>query len=380
MNKIRVRKHRRLLLPFISMVLILLILGGCGSCKWNLDLIDYTPLSGSDWTVSTPEEQGLDPMLVAELYFNAAKVETLQALLVIKNGYLIAEAYFNGGAIDQLTRIQSATKSYTSALAGIAVDQGLISVDDKMMAFFPEFAAEIADPRKNQITVRHLLQMRAGYPWEESTAELFEILYGGFRTHYLVDIPLVRDPGSDMEYSSFSSHLLGVIVARAAGTDLKTFAEANLFSPINAAVGDWITDWEGNYNGHGDLHFNARDMAKFGLLYLNDGLYNATQVVPADWVEASLQIYSEDAWDYRVGRNFTDIGYGYQWWSVRAGDHRYNLAWGHGGQQIALLDAHNMVVVVKADPLFGEHGDRAWRYERANLNLVGDFFASLPSD
>ena len=380
MNKIRVRKHRRLLLPFISMVLILLILGGCGSCKWNLDLIDYKPLSAGDWTVSTPEEQGLDPMLVAELYFNAAKVETLQALLVIKNGYLIAEAYFNGGAIDQLTRIQSATKSYTSALAGIAVDQGLISVDDKMMAFFPEFAAEIADPRKNQITVRHLLQMRAGYPWEESTAELFEILYGGFRTHYLVDIPLVRDPGSDMEYSSFSSHLLGVIVARAAGTDLKTFAEANLFSPINAAVGDWITDWEGNYNGHGDLHFNARDMAKFGLLYLNDGLYNATQVVPADWVEASLQIYSEDAWDYRVGRNFTDIGYGYQWWSVRAGDHRYNLAWGHGGQQIALLDAHNMVVVVKADPLFGEHGDRAWRYERANLNLVGDFFASLPSD
>jgi len=380
MNKIRVRKHRRLLLPFISMVLILLILAGCGSCKWNLDLIDYKPLSAGDWTVSTPEEQGLDPMLVAELYFNAAKVETLQALLVIKNGYLIAEAYFNGGAIDQLTRIQSATKSYTSALAGIAVDQGLISVDDKMMAFFPEFAAEIADPRKNQITVRHLLQMRAGYPWEESTAELFEILYGGFRTHYLVDIPLVRDPGSDMEYSSFSSHLLGVIVARAAGTDLKTFAEANLFSPINAAVGDWITDWEGNYNGHGDLHFNARDMAKFGLLYLNDGLYNATQVVPADWVEASLQIYSEDAWDYRVGRNFTDIGYGYQWWSVRAGDHRYNLAWGHGGQQIALLDAHNMVVVVKADPLFGEHGDRAWRYERANLNLVGDFFASLPSD
>jgi CubicO group peptidase (beta-lactamase class C family) len=380
MNKIRVRKHRRFYLPFTSVILILLILSGCGSCKWNLDLVDYTPLSGSDWTLSTPEEQGLDPMLVAELYFNAAKVETLQALLVIKNGYLIAEAYFNGGAIDQLTRIQSATKSYTSALAGIAVDQGLISVDDKMMAFFPEFAAEIADPRKNQITVRHLLQMRAGYPWEESTAELFEILYGGFRTHYLVDIPLVRDPGSDMEYSSFSSHLLGVIVARAAGTDLKTFAEANLFSPINAAVGDWITDWEGNYNGHGDLHFNARDMAKFGLLYLNDGLYNATQVVPADWVEASLQIYSEDAWDYRVGRNFTDIGYGYQWWSVRAGDHRYNLAWGHGGQQIALLDAHNMVVVVKADPLFGEHGDRAWRYERANLNLVGDFFASLPSD
>ena len=381
MNRIHAKRHRWFFLPFISMVLLLLILAGCGSCKWNLDLVDYTPLSGGDWTVSTPEEQGLDPVLVAELYYNAAKVETLQALLVIKNGYLIAEAYFNGGAIDQMTRIQSVTKSYTSALVGIALDQGhLSSVDQTMTEFFPEFAGEITDPRKNQITIGHLLQMRAGYPWEESTAELFEILYGGFRTRYLVDIPLIRDPGSKMEYSNFSAHLLGVIVAGEAGTDLRTFAEANLFSPITAVLGDWITDLEGNYNGHGDLHFNARDMAKFGLLYLNDGLYDGTQVVPADWVEASLKRYSEDAWEYRVGRNFTDIGYGYQWWSVRAGDHRYNLAWGHGGQQIALLDEHNMVVVVKADPLFGQHGDRAWRYEKANLNLVGDFFASLPSE
>ncbi|MEJ2013994.1 MAG: serine hydrolase, partial [Anaerolineales bacterium] len=142
-----------------------MILAGCGSCKWNLDLIDYSPLSGGDWNVSTPEEQALDPMLLSELYFNAAKLKTLYGLLVIKNGYLIAERYFNEGSIDQLSGRQSMTKSVTSALVGIALDQGyLTSLDQRMMEFFPEFDDQITDPRKEQITIRQLLQMRGGYP------------------------------------------------------------------------------------------------------------------------------------------------------------------------------------------------------------------------
>jgi CubicO group peptidase (beta-lactamase class C family) len=343
--------------------------------------VDYTPLPGDDWEVSTPEQQGLDPMLVAELYYNAAQLETIYSLLVIKDGYLIAEDYFNEGSIDQKDRLQSVTKSYTSALVGIALDQGyLTSADQKMMDFFPELAGEITDPRKEQITIREMLQMRAGYPWEESTPQLFEMLYNCFRPSLLVEVPLVSDPGTHCEYSSLTSHLLGIIVARATDTDLKSFAEQHLFSLLNVEVGEWIQDWEGYYNGHADLYFSARDMAKFGQLYLNDGYYRGEQIISAEWVYNSLQTYSEDAWPYRVGRNFNDIGYGYQWWSVRAGDHHYNLAWGHGGQQIALLDELDMVIVVTADPLFGQHGGGPWELEKANLNLVADFIASLTSE
>jgi hypothetical protein len=93
----------------------------------------------------------------------------------------------------------------------------------------------------------------------------------------------------------------------------------------------------------------------------------------------SLQTCSEDAWEHRVGRNFRDVGHGYQWWSVRAGDHRYNLAWGHGGQQIVVLDELGMVIVV-ADPLYGETEDGPWNREKANLNLVANFIASLPGE
>jgi CubicO group peptidase (beta-lactamase class C family) len=362
------------------------MLVGCGPLIKDLLSVEYAPLPGDDWEVSTPAEQGLNPMLVAELYYNAAELETIYSLLVIKDGYLIAEDYFNEGSINQKDRMQSVTKSYTSALVGIALEQGyLSSVEQKMMDFFPELADQITDPRREQITIRHMLQMRAGYPWEESTPELFELLYTGFRPSTLVDVPLVSDPGTQFEYSNLTSHLLGIIVARATDTDLKSFAQENLFAPLDVEMGDWIQDWEGYYNGHGDLYFSARDMAKFGLLYLDDGEYQGNQIISADWVHDSLQSYSEKinatgGFPANWGLSFKDIGYGYQWWSARAGDHRYDLAWGHGGQQIVLLEEFNMVIVVTADPLFGQHGGDAWNHEKANLNLVADFIASLPSE
>ena len=380
----RGRQHSLLLIT--SAILILSMLAGCGPSAAELAAVDYTPLPGDGWEISTPEAQGLDPMLVAEMYYNAAELETIYSLLVIKNGYLIAEDYFNEGSINQKDRMQSVTKSYTSALVGIALEQGyLSSVEQKMMDFFPELADQITDSRKEQITIRQMLQMRAGYPWEESTPELFELLYTGFRPSTLVDVPLVSDPGTQFEYSNLTSHLLGIIVARATDTDLKSFAQENLFAPFDVEMGDWIQDWEGYYNGHGDLYFSARDMAKFGLLYLDDGEYQGNQIISADWVHDSLQSYSEKinatgGFPANWGLSFKDIGYGYQWWSARAGDHRYDLAWGHGGQQIVLLEEFNMVIVVTADPLFGQHGGDAWSHEKANLNLVADFIASLPSE
>jgi CubicO group peptidase (beta-lactamase class C family) len=375
------------LLVGASAMLILLSLISCvplfgfGPTEDELRAVDFTPLVREDWQVSTPEAEGLDPLLVAEAYYNAAQLETIHSLLVIKNGRLIAEDYFNGGEITQSTRIQSVSKSFTSALVGIALEQGyLTSVDQKMVDFFPEFMP-MYDPRKEEITIRHLLQMRAGYPWEESSPELFNLLwYEGFRPSNLVDVPLIRDPGTDHDYSNLSSHILAIIVARATGTDLMTFATENLMSPLGAVITEWDTDWEYYYIGHGGIRCTARDMAKFGLLYLDDGQFGGNQIVPADWVAESLQTYTEDAVDYRVGRNFKDIGYGYQWWSARTGDRHYNLAWGHGGQLIFLLDDLDMVVVVKADPFQGQSDGTSWSHEKANVNLVADFIASLPSE
>ena len=343
----------------------------------ELRAVDYTPLAGDDWKVSTPAEQDLDSALVSELYRNASGLETIYGLLIIKNGHLIAEAYFNEGAPEKEALVQSVSKSYVSALVGIALEQGcLSSLDQKMMDFFPELTDQIADPRKAQITIRDLLQMRSGYPWEETDPDLWEAILAGEIVSLIAGCPLINDPGEGFNYSNLTSNLLGIIVSRACDTDLKSYAKEHLLSPIGSGAGTWHQDQYGNY--YSLFHFTARDMARFGLLYLNEGEYAGNQVLSADWVRESLESYSENTWTIPVGPCISDFGYGYQWWSARVGERSFNFAWGHGGQLIVLLDDLDMIIVVTSDPFLGQHDGEAWRHEKANLNLVSEFINALP--
>lgn len=364
---------------FAYMIIILSMLVGCGPSTDELEAVDFTPLPGEDWQVSTPAKQGLDPLLVAELYYNATELETIYGLLVIKNGYLIAEDYFNRGSIDNKNELQSATKSVTSALVGVALERGcLSSVDQKMMEFFPEFAGQLDDPRKEQITIRDMLQMRSGYPNEETGGPaLWDALKSGDYMPLIEDVQLTRDPGTEFQYSGLTSHWVGVIVARACEMNLKSFAQEYLFSPIDADVGEWLMLLDGYYSGLAGLHVSARDMAKLGMLYINDGQYDGKQLLSANYVRVSLQRYSEDL---PTSGYFRDRGYGYQWWSARVGDRYFNYAYGHGGQLVILLDDLDMVIITAADPFWQQHDDESWKHESAIIELVGKFIKSLPSD
>jgi CubicO group peptidase (beta-lactamase class C family) len=376
-------KARYYIILVTTVTLILSMLVGCGPSIKDLEAVDYTPLPGDDWITSTPEAEGLDPLLVAKLYYNAAKLETIYSVLVVKNDRLVAEGYFNKGSIDELSRRASVTKSYTSALVGIALDQGfLASVDQKMLDFFPDVADQITDPRKEEITIQDMLEMRAGYPWEETDPALWAVVWSGEYLDDIVNIPLTADPGTRFQYSNLTAHWLGIIVARACGTDLKSFGEEYLFSPLGVHVGDdWNRDVDGYYIGGGDIQFTTRDMAKFGLLYLNDGEYEGKRIIPAEWVHDSLQTYTVNEFEVtKIGR-FHDMGYGYYWWSANAGDHHVNFAWGHGGNLIVLVKDKDMVIVVTADSFYGQdtHFD-AWKYEKANVSIVADFISSLPTE
>ena len=351
----------------------------------ELKTVNYKPLAGGDWEISTPEDQGLDPMLVSELYLEASGLETIYSLLLIKNGYLIAEKYFHEGSIDQLSKRASVTKSYTSALLGIALEKGCLkSIDQNMIDFFPEVADQINDPRKKQITIREMLQMRAGYPWEETDSTYWNAMWSGENINKIASIPLTKNPGSEFQYSNFTSDWLGIIISRACKTDLKSFGEENLFNPLEVKLGNWNRDLDGYYIGAADIQFTARDMAKFGLLYLNKGTYKNEQLIPADWVKESLQSYSEKVNTSgvnsgKVGRYFHNIGYGYQWWSAKVGEHHFNFAWGHGGQLIILLKDYNMVIVVTADSFYGKEKHwNAWKHEKGIINLTGKFIKYLP--
>jgi len=378
-------KRLRWIAAGLVIVAGVLLLSGClPPSAEDLAAVVYTPVAGGDWEVSTPEAEGLDPTLVAELYYNAAQMETLRGLLVIVNGRLIAEGYFNDGSIDQKARLQSVTKSFTSALVGIALEQGLLtSVDQNLLDFFPEVAGQITDPRKEGVTIRQMLQMRAGYPWEETHADLWAGLLSGYYVPLIEAFPLTADPGTRFQYSNLTSNWLGIIVDRVSGMRLKAFAEEYLFAPLGIEPGEWGTDAEGHNNGCGDLHLTARDAAKFGLLYLKGGEHEGGRILTTGWVDDSLRAYSASVSSGapssgRIGRYFRDIGYGYQWWSARIGDHHVDYAAGHGGQLIVLLEALDMLIVTTAYPFWLEHTDESWTHEKACFNLVGRFVDSLP--
>ena len=369
------------LLVFIAAIPVLFT--SCGPSADDLASINYIPIEREDWQISTPETEGIDSTLMAEVYYNASELDTIYSLLIVKNGKLVGEKYFNKGSIEELDRRASVTKSYTSALTGIALEQGYLdSLDQKMLEFFPDISDQITDPMKWEITIENMLEMKSGYPWEEEHAAAWEAMWSGEYLSQIAALPLINEPGTRFKYSNLTAHWLGIIVARATGKDLKSFGEEYLFNPIGVTPGEgWNRDADGYYIGSGDIIFTARDMARFGQLYLDEGKNDGQQIISAEWVRDSLKTYSVNEFEVSNVGKFKNMGYGYMWWSADVGNHRVNFAWGHGGQLIILEDSLDLVVVTTADPFYGPnaHGN-AWSHEKAILETVSKFIYSLPSE
>ena len=370
-------------LPIAVLTALLSLSASCGGSSGSGDsrggVPNYTPATADDgWQVAAPAGQGVDEAALDTAYQEAQRLPNLFSLLVVKNGYLIAEGYFNGARMNHAFDTASVTKSITSALTGIALrDNLLTSVDQKLFEFFPEIAWQQLDGRKSSITIRQMLQMRSGYPWEEFDGYLDRMLNTSERIDLLAEFPLVADPGSKFGYSNLTAHLVGVITARAANESLRAFAERSLFDPLGISVASWPTDADGYYFGSGATMFTARDMARFGQLYLDGGTYGGMQLVSAEWVQDSFESYSGTTYNTDILNAISQLEYGYLWWSGVSGSHRFNFAWGHGGQLICVIRDLNMVIVTTATGLGGQFGQDAWRQESAVLELVGRLIALL---
>jgi CubicO group peptidase (beta-lactamase class C family) len=372
--------QRRLILASLIFLLSFIIASGC-SPQSSEGEVEYAPLDNGEWMISSPEEVGLNPRLLERFFEDAAEMETLYGLLVVKDGSLIAEQYFNGGSIDRRQDLASVTKSFTSALMGIAFREcDLEGIDQKMIEFFPEYADQLEDPRKSEITLENMLKMRSGYPWEEFTPPYMNQLFRSPRwIGHIVDFPLTSDPGTQFGYSNLTAHLTGVVVAKSCGQSLYILAEDYLMEPIDGEMGAWTYDPSGFNYGSGALALTARDAARFGLLYLNGGRFQDEQIIPSEWVEASLARYSTGIYGDGLGGYLKDLGYGYFWWSASVGKHDFNYAWGHGGNLIVLVHDLDMVIVTTADILPGMHGEESWKREGAIIDVVGKFIKSLPA-
>jgi len=295
----------------------------------------------------TAEENGLDASALEAAVDVARASGTVHGLLVERHGVLVAEAYFAGWRRDSLHHVWSVTKSFTSTLIGIAVDEGFIEgVDQPIGEFLEDVVPDLAE-EKRQITLRHLLTMSSGIPWTEGglSSEYPEWMAAPDQVRYYLDKDIVHTPGTVFDYSDGGAHLAGVVLQEAVGTSSLEFGWTRLFGPLGFDGATWNVDRQGYSFGGVQLRLRARDMLKLGRLFLDGGVWEGARVVSEAWIaDATFPHISWDPNDPHPSRS-----YGYFWW---VGDCRgvpcYRAS-GYGGQLIVVVPSLDMVVVTTSE-------------------------------
>lgn len=289
------------------------------------------------WQKRSAGEAGIDSSVLNEIHSTFDSFGML-ASVIVKDGYIVDEYYKDGYDEKSDFVLNSASKSVTDAIVGIAIDKGLInSVDDPISRYLPE-VLELEDSRWAEITVRHLLTHTSGIQSTDSDL-WYDWRASDNWVEYIYSLSIVSDPGENFSYSTGNTHLLCVILQNVIDQSVDEFAKENLFSPVGMDSAYIDADPQGISDGGNGVHMNIYDMAKFGLLYLNGGNWQGDQIVPRQWVEDSTSV--------QVKRNSGTADYGYQWWVRTFGDQGYDayFAQGHGGQYIFVVPEIELIVV-----------------------------------
>jgi CubicO group peptidase (beta-lactamase class C family) len=298
---------------------------------------DYWPTQG--WQTSTPEEQGLDSTKLAEgLRQIQQKGIPIHSLLIVRNGKVLLNATFYPYDGQSPHSVASVTKSLSTLLIGIAIDQGKLSLDDKLVSFFPDTTIANPDSRKNDITIRDLASMSSGldchYEPNEPTVQAMEASPNWVQ--FGLDLHMAYKPGSHWEYCGVGMHLLSAILEKATGMTALEYARQNLFEPLGITEVSWPTDPQGVNMGAGNTRLLPEDMAKIGYLYLHGGVWEGKQIISQSWVDNSIkEQYSIPGGDR----------YGYGWWSSVNDSGMSFFAQGNGGQRIIVNPGYNSIVV-----------------------------------
>ena len=317
---------------------------------------------------STLKDVGLNEKIIQSMLDSIVNgnYPNIHSVLIYRNNKLAYENYFPGmdqhrgkGNIgfvdhhrDSLHDLRSVTKTFVGAAVMIAIDQGKIkSLDQKVFDFFPEHA-KLDTGLKKDITIRHLLTMSSGLEWSE------DLPYTDPKNSetamdrsndpvlYVLSQSIVSRPGSVFNYSGGSTQLLAAVVERATSIPIDQFAAKYIFSPLGIKDFHWVKRKEGIPIAASGLRLRSRDMIKFGILLLNNGQWNKTQIISRSLSEGAMKRQTSDP------PGPPNVGYGYQIWirTFKNGNDSVTVARaaGNGGQNIFIDKKHNIVVVVTA--------------------------------
>lgn len=292
------------------------------------------------WHRSSPEAQGMDSSILAEAFDEIRRRQIpIHSLAIVRNGYLVLDAYFWPFQDNLLHDTASVTKSVTSTLVGAAIGQHRLSgVTQPVTQALGAPTITNLDLRKERLTVEHLLTMTSGLDCHHKQGEitLAQMRASPDWTQFMLDLPMVAEPGSVYEYCSGGMHLLSGIISKASGSSALDFARRTLFAPLGIDRAGWPSDAQGVSHGWGDLRLQPRDMAKIGYLWLRGGQWERRQLIPSDWMRAAVQVQS---------RPGPGTGYGYGIWIYPDRSPPIFEALGRGGQRISVVPSKDLVVV-----------------------------------
>lgn len=308
-----------------------------------------------------------------------------QAFIVVRDRTILFEKYFNETERDSIVTSFSMAKSITSALVGIAIDEGHIeSVDDSITIYLPELADR--DPRFDDITIRHLLMMSSGLEYEAfrfpglNSDDPLTTYHPDQRWLALNNTNIADPPGAYFQYNKYHPQLLGMILERTTGVTATQYLQMKIWDPLGMEFGgSWSTDSEESDFEKMETGVNARaiDFAKFGQLFLDDGSWAGRQVIPKKWVEESTRPYLPDNYASYYPDWFGDLPgqgyYEYMWWGMARESGRFDFAAEGDRGQFIYVSPENSLVIVRHGIDYGIPYDE-W------LELFHEFAGELQLD
>ncbi|MFE2297161.1 serine hydrolase domain-containing protein [Streptomyces sp. NPDC059445] len=309
---------------------------------------------------SPPAEQGVDASGITA-FLDAVEAHPEiepHSLMILRHGHLVASGWWAPYTPERLQLLYSLSKSFTSTAAGFAVAEGLLDLDRTVISYFPEFEADITDPRSRAMLVRHVAAMASGHLTETWADAMRTDRTEAVRGFLL--IPPDRDPGTVFAYNQSATYTLASILQRETGLSLTEYLRPRLFDPLGIGETAWTRNRAGREIGFSGLHAATDAIARLGQLYLDDGVRDGRRLLPASWIaEATRAHVANDDGTPDGARSDWQQGYGLQFWRGRHG-YRGDGAF---GQYCVVLPEHDAVIATTAaTDRMQELLDLMWRH------------------
>jgi CubicO group peptidase (beta-lactamase class C family) len=288
---------------------------------------------------SQPEAQGISSSVIAE-FINSIEANHLElhSFMLLRHGHVVAEGWWDPYTAKLPHMLFSLSKSFTSTAIGLAVAEGILTLDDPVISFFPEDLPSEISPNLSSMQIRHLLMMGTGHAMD--TMEFLTKQEDGNWVKGFLHAPVDHTPGSHFLYNTGATYMLSAILQKVTGQKLLTYLKPRLLDPLNIVDATSESCPRGIHTGGFGIMVTTEDIAKFGQLYLQKGIWNGTRLLPEAWIEeaTSKQISNGEG-----GENDWTQGYGYQFWRSQHGAYRGDGAF---GQYCIVLPEQDAVIAI----------------------------------